>query len=293
MGTSTGVYWMLLATFLFTTLDATAKWLSQTYPVEQVVWARFFFHVLVLGLWLGLSRSRSLVACLRTEKPGLQLFRSGLMLVTNLLFFMAVRTLPLADVVAVMFIGPLLVTALSVPLLGERVGRRRWAAVGVGFAGALIIIRPSADILQSVALLPLFAAFTHALYTITTRQLRDADPALTTLLYTGLVGAGLSTLIVPLSWTPPDVEGWLLMVIAGSLGAVGHLALIRALSISPPAALMPLSYMVLLWSTGYGYVLFGDLPDQWTLLGACVVIGSGLYVLHRERVVSREGRGTG
>ncbi len=283
MGTTSGVRWMLLATFLFTSLDATAKWLSQTYPVEQVVWARFFFHVLVLGVWLG----PRIMAHLRTQRLWLQLFRSSLMLTTNFLFFVAVQSLPLADVLAVMFVGPLLVTALSVPLLGERVGPRRWAAVAVGFVGALIIIRPGAGALESVALLPLLAALTNAFYTITTRQLRDADPALTTLLYTGLVGAGVSTVVVPFSWTPPDLEGWVLMVLAGSLGAVGHLALIRALGLSPPAALMPLSYLVLLWSTGYGFVLFDDLPDRWTILGAGVVMASGLYVLHRERMVSQ------
>ena len=121
MGTTSGVRWMLLATFLFTSLDATAKWLSQTYPVEQVVWARFFFHVLVLGVWLG----PRIMAHLRTQRLWLQLFRSSLMLTTNFLFFVAVQSLPLADVLAVMFVGPLLVTALSVPLLGERVGPAR------------------------------------------------------------------------------------------------------------------------------------------------------------------------
>ncbi|MGK0172192.1 MAG: drug/metabolite transporter (DMT)-like permease [Gammaproteobacteria bacterium] len=275
-----GVYWMLLATLLFTSLDAIAKWLTQSYPVEQVVWARFFFHLVILGVYLG----PRLVRSIRSSRLGLQLVRSALMLVTNVLFFMAVRTMPLADVVAVMFVGPLLVTALSVPLLGEQVGPRRWAAVAVGFAGALIIIRPGSEMLDGVAILPLCAAMTNALYTITTRQLRDVDPFMTTLLYTGLVGAGVSSMVVPFVWVAPDLRGWTLMVLAGTLGAGGHLAFIRALSISPPAALAPLSYSVLLWSTGYGYLLFGELPDSMTVFGAAIVMSSGLYVLHRERI---------
>jgi len=224
------------------------------------------------------------VLTLRTHRLWLQLVRSALMLITNVLFFFAVRTLPLADVVAVMFVGPLLVTALSVPLLGERVGPRRWVAVSVGFVGALVIIRPGMGLMQGVALLPLLAALTNAFYTITTRQLRHTDSVVTTLLYTGMVGAVLSTIAVPFVWVSPGVFGWVLMVLAGVLGAGGHLALIRALGSSPPAALMPLSYLVLIWSAGYGYLIFGDLPDKMTVLGAGIVMASGLYVLHRERV---------
>lgn len=275
-----GVYWMLLATVLFTSLDATAKWLSQNYPVEQVVWARFFFHVVIVVAWLG----PRVVRHLRSRRIFLQLVRSALMLLTNLLFFLAIRTLPLADVIAVMFVGPLLVTALSVPLLGERVGPSRWLAVVVGFTGALVIIRPGAGVFESVALLPLLAALTNAFYTITTRQLRESDPALTTLLYTGLVGAGLSTFAVPFVWVVPSLGDLALMVLAGALGALGHFALIRALGSSPPSALMPLSYLVLLWATAYGFFLFGDLPDFWTIVGAVVVMMSGLFVLHQERL---------
>ncbi|MCH9673181.1 MAG: DMT family transporter [Gammaproteobacteria bacterium] len=276
-----GVRWMLLATFLFTSLDATAKYLTAYYPVEQVVWARFFFHLLLLIAYLGWETTRAV----KTQRLGLQLWRSGLMLVTNLLFFIAVRSLPLADVVAVMFVGPLLVTALSVPLLGERVGPRRWGAVLVGFVGAWIIVRPGSGVMQGLALLPLLAALTNALYTIATRKLSNQDSTMTTLLYTGLIGAVATSAYLPRVWVTPDALGWWLMLLVGALGALGHLAFIRALTISPPAALMPFSYLVLIWSTGYGYVLFDDIPDQQMLIGAAVVVASGLYVLHRERIV--------
>lgn len=279
-----GIAWILLATFLFTSLDATAKYLTQSYPVEQVVWARFFFHMAVLVVWLR----GAFALYLRTGALWLQVLRSALMLITNVLFFFAVRTLPLADVVAVMFIGPLLVTALSSPLLGEYVGPRRWTAVVIGFIGALVIVRPGSGVVDGVALLPLLAAFTNALYTITTRRVSTVDPMMTTLVFTGLLGAIVSTAAMPLVWVTPDLPGWTLMVLAGVLGAFGHLAFIRALGKSSPATLAPFSYTVLVWSTGYGYLVFGDLPDMWTGVGAAIIVASGLYVFHRERVRGAE-----
>ena len=143
--------------------------------------------------------------------------------------------------------------------------------------------------MHGLALLPVLAAFTNALYTITTRQLRDEDSVSTTLLYTSLMGAALSTAALPWAWVPPSLGDWGLMALAGALAVIGHLAFIRALGAAAPSSLAPLSYMVLLWSTGYGYLLFDDLPDSMTLMGASIIIGSGLYVLHRERVVTRTG----
>ena len=166
-----GIYWMLVTTGLFTSLDATAKYLSQDYPVPQVLWARFAFHLLFVSAFLGVRLS----VTLRSQRMGLQLLRSLLMLITTGMFFFAVKSLPLADVVSIMFVGPLFVTALSVPLLRDYVGPRRWVAVGIGFLGALVIVRPGSGIMHGLAILPVFAAFSHALYTITTRQLANHD----------------------------------------------------------------------------------------------------------------------
>ena len=275
-----GIYWILLTTGFFSSLDATAKYLAQDYPVPQVLWARFSFHLLFVGAILGTRLSVSL----RSQRLGLQFIRSVLMLLTTGMFFFAVSALPLADVVAIMFVGPLFMTALSVPLLGDYVGPRRWAAVGFGFLGALVIVRPGSGLMHGLAVFPVLAAFSHALYTITTRQLANHDLPMTTLFYTAALGAVVTTAIVPFFWITPDVSGWLLMALLGFFGAAGHLALIKALSYASPVVVAPLTYASLIWSIGFGLVLFGDLPDLTTLLGAALIAASGLYVFHRERV---------
>lgn len=278
-----GIYWMLLTTALFTSLDATAKYLTQDYPVPQVLWARFSFHLVFVALFLGVRLS----VTLRSQRLGLQMIRSLLMLVTTGMFFFAVRGLPLADVVAIMFVGPLFVTALSVPLLGDYVGPRRWTAVAIGFLGALVVVRPGSGVMQGLAVLPVLAALSHALYTITTRQLANHDLPMTTLFYTAALGAVVTTMIVPFYWTSPDLKGWLLMALLGLFGAAGHLALIKALGYASPVVVAPLSYASLIWSTGIGFVLFGDVPDAMTILGAVLIAASGMYVFHRERVRSQ------
>lgn len=275
-----GIYWMLVTTGLFTSLDASAKYLSQDYPVPQVLWARFAFHLLFVSAFLGVRLS----VTLRSQRMGLQLLRSVLMLVTTGMFFFAVKSLPLADVVSIMFVGPLFVTALSVPLLRDYVGPRRWVAVGIGFLGALVIVRPGSGIMHGLAILPVLAAFSHALYTITTRQLANHDLPMTTLFYTAALGAVVTTVVVPFFWVTPDLTGWLLMALVGFFGAAGHLTLIKALGYASPVVVAPLSYLSLLWSIGFGFALFGHLPDSTTLLGAALIAASGIYVFHRERV---------
>ena len=275
-----GIYWMLVTTGLFTSLDATAKYLSQDYPVPQVLWARFAFHLLFVSAFLGVRLS----VTLRSQRIGLQLLRSLLMLITTGMFFFAVKSLPLADVVSIMFVGPLFVTALSVPLLRDYVGPRRWVAVGIGFLGALVIVRPGSGIMHGLAILPVLAAFSHALYTITTRQLANHDLPMTTLFYTAALGAVATTAVVPFFWVTPDLSGWLLMALVGLFGAAGHLTLIKALGYASPVVVAPLSYLSLLWSIGFGFALFGHLPDTTTLLGAALIAASGIYVFHRERI---------
>ena len=275
-----GIYWMVLATVLFVCLDTTAKYLTQHYPVPQVVWARFAFHLLFVVVLLG-RRIQHVVA---SRRLGLQIVRSLFMLGANAFFFLGVRTLPLVDASSILFVAPLVVTALSVPLLGERVGPRRWAAVLVGFVGAMIIIRPGPGIFQSAAVLPLMAAFSFSLYQITTRVLSHSDATMTTLLYTAVAGAVLTTAVLPWHWARPDALGWLLMVLAGVFGALGQLALIKAIERAPLGVIAPFNYLTLAWATVLGFTFFGDLPDAHTVAGAAVIVASGLYVLHRERV---------
>ncbi len=274
-----GILWMLLTMFLFASINAVAKYLALTYPVPQVVWARYAFHLLLLLLLLRASLPRVTAS----RRLGLQLTRSLLMVTTTAMFFTGIHFIPLADAGAIMFVAPVLVTALSVPLLGEPVGPRRWAAVVFGFVGALIIIRPGASVMHAAAFLPIGAACLHALYQIITRKVSAADAPLTSLVYTALIGVIVSSAVVPFFWTAPDAAGWALMVLLGMLGGGGHFAMIKAFEAAPAATVTPYGYTILLWATLFGFVLFADLPDHWTVVGALVIVLSGLYIFHREQ----------
>ena len=279
-----GIAWMLLTMLLFVAMDTLAKYLTQTYPVPQVVWARYAFHLLVLMAMLG----RRLPATMRSQRLGLQLVRSLLLLITTVLFFTGISLIPLVDASAIMFMAPIMVTALSVPLLREPVGPHRWAGVVIAFAGALLIIRPGTGVMQAGALLPLGAALTYAFYQIATRKLSHADPPLTTLFYTASLSTVLTSAVVPFFWVAPDLQGWVIMVTVGILGGIGHFALIKAVTAAPPVAVAPFSYSSVIWATLFGFLVFGDLPDYWTVIGAAVIIASGLYIYHRERLHNRK-----
>lgn len=275
---------MLLTMLLFVSMDSMAKYLSRDYPVPQVVWARYAFHMLVLVVYL---RGRVLPT-LRTRAPRLQLLRSVAMVVTTGVFFLGLSFVPLATASAIMFIGPLLVTALSMPLLGEHVGPRRWAGVCIGFLGALVIIRPGTEVFELAALLPLCAACGYALYQIMTRMVaRTGEPPMTSLVYTALLGAVLASLAVPFFWQTPDLEGWLLMAVMGLFGGLGHFTLIKAFEAAPAPVITPFGYSSIVWATLLGLLVFGELPDLLTFAGAGVIILSGLYVFHRERQAER------
>ena len=175
---------------------------------------------------------------------------------------------------------------MSVPLLGERVGPRRWTGVLIGFAGALIIIRPGTGVMEFAAFLPLGAALCFALYQIATRRLRGIDGPVTTLAFTAVTGTVLTSAIVPFFWTQPDLAGWLLMGSLGILGTAGHFALIKAFESAPVSVIAPLDYTALIWAALFGYFIFDETLDTFTILGGLVITGSGLYILRRESVRS-------
>jgi drug/metabolite transporter (DMT)-like permease len=284
-----GIMLALGALFLFSLLDVQAKYLGQTLPVPQVVWARYFGHFAIMAIIFMPRRGLGLM---RTRRPGLQLVRSILLLLCTAIFFTAIQYMPLADAVSISFVSPLLVVALSVPLLGEVVGPRRWTAVGVGFIGAMIIVRPGLGVMHWAAWMLLIMALGFALYQITTRMLSRTDDPITTLFFSAVVGAGVMSLIVPFFWQMPlEPEHWLMLASLGIIGGVGHYALIKSFEFAPVAVLAPLAYTALLWNTLFGYLVFGDLPDRWTLIGALVLIATGIYILYREGVRGREAAG--
>ena len=275
-----GILWMLLTMALFVGLDTTAKFMSQSFPVLQLVWARNLFHILILGVIVAPRLS----VILRTRRPGLQVLRSMLLLGATGFFFSAISRMPLANANAIMFVAPILVTALSMPLLGERVGPHRWGSVVVGFLGALVIIRPGTDAMDPAALLALGAACSYALYQITTRRLTGVDAPLTTLVYSASVGTLVTSLAVPAVWVPPAPAEWVGLAMLGVFGALGHFTLIKAYENAPAATVAPFGYSNLIWATLSGFVVFGDLPDRWTVAGAVVIAASGIYIVHRERL---------
>lgn len=279
-----GIGWMLVTVFWFITLDAIAKYLLQSYPVTQVVWARFFFHLLTALVLMGTSLPRAI----RSASPGLQLLRSLLLLATTTLFFLGVRTVPLATASTIMFLSPIFITVLSIPLLGEKVGPRRLMGVLFGFTGAVIVVRPGFDSISAGLLFLLAGSFTNALYQVTTRHVRLYDEPATTLFYTALSGAAVLSFAMPFEWRPPDAQGWFLLVSIGITGGIGHLCLIRAFRLAPAAAVAPFTYTGLLWASLLGFSIFGEIPDLWTLLGAALIIGSGLYIFHREQQQARQ-----
>ncbi|MGQ0675117.1 MAG: DMT family transporter [Rhodospirillales bacterium] len=276
-----GIMLMLATMFVFVVIDALAKHLTADLPVMQVVWAR---NVFALAFSLLLLRGRGVAMLRATRRPGLQLARSAFQFVSTAIFFTALYYIPLADAIAIGFVSPLVLTALSVPLLGEKVGPRRWAAVAAGFLGVLVIIRPGFGQTHWAMLLPLAMAFTSAFYNVLTRILAGEEHPMTTLWYTTLVGSVLTSAIMPFQWVAPGPAGWALMALLGAAGGVGHFLLIKAFSHAPASMLAPFNYSQMIWSIPIGYLVFGDLPDLYTLAGAAIIAASGIYTAYRERV---------
>lgn len=282
-----GIMLMISGIVLFGAMDTIVKWLTQDYHVVQVVWARFMFHFLI---FLALYSRSGLTAIMATRRPGLQAVRSVLLLTATTFFFTALSYLPLADAVSIGFVSPLLVTALSIPFLGEKVGLRRWAAILVGFAGMLVIIRPGAGVMHWAAVLPLGMAVCFSFYQILTRIAARTEDARTSQFWSPAAGALVMSVIVPFVWTTPDATGWLLMALAGLTGGFGHYLLIRGYEIAPASTLSPFVYTQLIWMVILGYVIFGDFPDAFTITGGLIVVGSGLYIFRREARLARLAR---
>jgi drug/metabolite transporter (DMT)-like permease len=279
-----GILITLLAMFLFGLMDAGSKYLATRYPAAQIIWLRYVFTIPML---LAAMAPRGIGRYVRSQRPGLQLLR-GLILVVEIgLAVWTFGQLPLADVHAVLALTPLVVTALSVPMLREPVGPRRWAAVAVGFVGVLIVLRPGLSVLHPAALVALLCVFLYSLYQILTKMVGPADAAETSLLWQLVAGAVLASLAVPFVWQPVALEHWPMLVVVAVLGGLGHYLMIRAFQLAPAVVIQPFSYVLLVWAVVIGYLGFGDVPDIWTLVGALVIVGAGSYAAVREH---RRGR---
>ena len=279
-----GTLCALAAIALFGLQDAMTKFLVGSYPITQFLLVRFaVFAAFAVGY---AAYSGGLRRALVTRRPGLQSIRAALLIVDILLFCLALRFMTLGDLHAVYATTPLMVTLLVGPLLGEHVGWRRRTAVAVGFVGALVIIRPGLGVMHWAAFIVLASGFCFALYSIATRKVSKDDSLETSTLYTAVGGLLLLLPFGIAQWQPVDMNGALLMAGISVTGLAGHMLYIRALTLAPAVVVQPLTYLLLVWAVFYGFVLFGTLPDGLTMVGALIVVGSGLYVIWREWVRS-------
>lgn len=271
---------MLLGASCIALADAIAKYLSPTINGVQVVWGYVGASLIIL-LGVNLLRGESLVSLARSRRPWLQLARGASLVCSLSALFVSLRYLPLAVATTVSFTAPLIIVALSGPILGERVGGARWAAVAAGMIGALLVVRPGGDVFAWASLLTLLGAFFFALFNIATRVLGGFDRPLTTVLYTFVVSTTLVSLAMPVVWVTPTTPQWWLIAVSGLLGFVAHFSMARSLSLADASAVAPLYYVRLLWAIAIGVVVFAELPDAWTLAGGALIVASGIYVVSR------------
>lgn len=264
-------------------MDGLAKYLSTDLHYLEVVWGRYFFMVLISLPITFIFLNKHL------EWPknlNIQFLRSIFLFLSTVLFFYAISILPLADSLALMFISPIIVTLLAAIILKEKVGIRRWIAVIVGFIGALIIIKPGFSEFNPATLAAIGAGFSYALYIISTRKLSTIDHPLLTLIFTGLSGAILISIIVPFVWITPTFNQWILLIGLATAGTIGHFFLILSFVYAEASKLAPLAYFEIVTNTIIGYYFFSDFPDFWIWIGLLIIISSGLYISFRENIKS-------
>ncbi len=274
-----GIAYLLAAIGLLGLMEVGVKTLTESLSVGQILWARFFFHLVAAWPIFMIIGLRSVA---RTERPVLQCVRSLLQLLATLGVFLALDHAPLAEAISIHYLAPLIVTALALPLLGERVSLGRWLAVIAGFAGVVIILRPGFEGAPWGASFALISAVSYALFQIMTRVLGITDRPWTTMFYTPLVGAAVASLVVPFVWIAPTSEQWLILVALGILAAVAHYMLIKAFQRTEASGLQPYNYVHIVWASILGIVFFGVVPGAWTLLGAALIVGGGMVVFYQD-----------
>ena len=276
-----GIALILASTVFLGASDVTAKYLSATLPSIEIAWIRFLVFALIMT---PAMLPGSPLFALRTGRPGLQLMRGAALLGSSLFFISSLRFLPIAEASATGFVSPLFVTALSIIFLGEKVGLRRWVATALGLVGVIIILRPGSGAFHPAAFFPLVSALAWACTLIMTRMLSGSERAITTMTYSSIAGVGILTALVPLVWVAPSWHDILFGIFIGLASTVGQWIVVLAFRYANASVLAPFSYTQLLWVSILGFLIFGELPDGWTVTGAAFIVASGLYTAHRERV---------
>jgi drug/metabolite transporter (DMT)-like permease len=276
-----GITLLLVSSIFLGTSDATSKYLSTTLPSIEIAWIRFLVFALIM---IPAMVPGSPFFALRTQRPMLQVTRGMALLGSSLLFISGLRFLPIAEASATSFVSPLFVTALSIFFLSEKVGLRRWLATAVGLLGVLIVLRPGTSAFHPAAFFPVVSAFAWACTLILTRKMSGQERTVVTMTYSSIVGFAVLCALVPVVWVTPTWHDILLGLIIGVASTAGQWIVVLAFRYADASVLAPFSYIQLLWVTLLGFVIFGEVPDVWTVVGAAFIVASGLYTAHRERV---------
>jgi drug/metabolite transporter (DMT)-like permease len=276
-----GIALILLSTVFLGTSDVTAKYLSSSLPSIEITWVRFVVFALIMT---PAMLPGSPIYALRTERLGLQLMRGATLLGSSLLFISGLRYLPMAEASATGFVSPLFVTALSIVFLSEKVGIRRWLATAVGLIGVLIILRPGTSAFHVAAFFPIVSALCWAFTLIMTRMMSGREHAVTTMTYSSIVGVIILSALIPFAWVTPSWHDIGFGVLVGVASTLGQWIVVLAFRYADASVLAPFSYTQLLFVSVLGFFIFGEVPDTWTVTGAAVIVASGLYIAHRERV---------
>lgn len=277
--TGRGIVFMLLAVGLFAVMDALVKWLGTTYPTMQLVFFRSLFALVPLAVLVFRSGS---LAALKTRNPLGHALRAFYGITALSLFFYAYVHMPLADVIAISFAAPIFVTALAVPLLGEKVGRRRWSAILVGFAGVVVMVRPDSGVFDRIALIALSGTVLYALVMVSLRKLSRTESSAAIVLYYSLTSTVVAGAFMPFQWVAPDPEGWVLLIALGLIGGLGQIAMTNAFRFADVSVVAPFDYTAMIWAALLGYFIWGDVPGANIWTGVAIVVASGIYIVHRE-----------
>ena len=256
-------------------MDGFAKYLSLSLAVIQITWARYFFTVvIVLSLMVIFYRKKLTLS----EKPKLQILRGFLLFFANVLFFYSISVISLSKALTLAFIAPLVVVSLSPFFLKEKVGKKRWIAVILGFLGSIIVIRPGFIEFNIATLAAIGTGLFYGFYLIVTRMLSESDNPLLTLLYTGIVGALIGSSVVPFVWVHPTVSEWIMLFLVGLFASIGHLLLILSLRLAEASKLAPFGYFEIIPNIIIGYYFFYNFPNLLDLFGLSFIVVSGLYL---------------
>ncbi len=269
---------MVAAVLFFTAMDASAKALAREVGITATLWARYTGQTLVVMVLVA----HRFPGVLKTRYPKLQLARSLLLLLTTAFFFVGIANIGLSEATAIMNVNPVLITLGAALFLGEPLGIRRVFGIGVAMIGALIVIRPGGDVFTLYAVFPLVGAGCYSAYALTTRFVGRDEDVWTSLVYTGLIGTAIMTVLAVPTWQTPSITAWGLMALLAVFGTFGQLCLIRALSQGEAAMLAPFAYTGLIFATLWGLLFFGEWPDGWSILGTTIIATAGLYVWYRE-----------